>query len=151
MSQANQGGQLNRGFAIRAGQWAYRFIGISYRQQYVNKPVQSAVSAENSNQKLAEIIMAGKACMVSRLGTSEAVCILNHLEIYATGASSPFQRFHEALRGARRAWDPAVGALLSNNAGVFPPTDECLEKFAIKFIEDLREMDCIGVWGGVPG
>jgi len=142
---------MNRRLAIRAGQWAYRLLGISCRQQYVNKPVQSAVSAEDSNRKLAEVITAGKACMLSRLGTSEACCVLNHLEIVALETVSNFRRINETLRGARPAWDPAVAALLSNNAGFFPPTDECLAKFARIFIDDLRETDWIGVWGFVPG
>ena len=142
---------MKQDLAIRAVRRAYRLLGLSCPQQYDNKPVQAVVSAENFNQKLAEIIMAGKACMVSRLGTSEAACILNHLEISAMEASSPLRRFHEAQRGARQAWDPGVAALLSNNAGFFPPTDDCLSRFAQLFIDDLRKIDCIGVWGFVPG
>ena len=142
---------MKHNLVIRTVRWAYRLLGFSYPQQYDNKPVQAVVSAEKFNQKLAEIIMAGKACMVSRLGTSEAACILNCLEISAIEASSPLRRFHEAQRGARQAWDPGVAALLSNNAGFFPPTDECLARFARLFIDDLRVIDCIGLWGFVPG
>ena len=142
---------MSRNLAIRAGQWAYRLLGISYSHQYVNKPGKSTVSAEDSNREIADIIIAGRACMVSRLGTSEAACVLNHLEICAISEAFIVSRIHQTFRGARRAWETRIATLLSNNAGFFPTTDECLNKFAQTFIDDFREMDWVGVWGFVPG
>lgn len=140
-----------RNFAVRAGQWGYRLLALSFQQKYSARSRCIPVSADDTNRRLAALIEAEKPCMVSRLGTSEAACVLNHLEICAMKSSSVVDRIRAVFGGAREAWDPKAAALLANNAGLFPPTEECLARFARVFLDDLREMDWIGVWGFVPG
>lgn len=41
--------------------------------------------------------------------------------------------------------------LLQNNIGFFPPTDECLERFASLYAVCIAQMDMVGYWGIVPG
>lgn len=89
--------------------------------------------------------------MVSRLGTSEACVLLNHLEIAKSADLPRWRRIHHRWQGKREQWDFTLIRKLAKNAGVFPPDETIAEAFSERFLSDLRIMDFAGVWRMVPG
>jgi hypothetical protein len=89
--------------------------------------------------------------MVSRLGTTEANAVLNHIENQVWNQGGAFTKLDAACRGLRNRWDTNIKDRLWNNAGFFPTDDASVARFAEVFLGCLSMVDALGFWGFVPG
>jgi len=137
--------------AIRAVKKLYQVTGLSRERIYRNVPLDSILPANKANLLVADAIREGKPCMISRLGTPEALAVLNYLDIRAARDTSVFKRYHAFFQGRWDKWEEKIKRLLFNNVGFFPTTDENLDRFARYYMTQIGQMDMIGVWKMVPG
>lgn len=82
---------------------------------------------DQGNQFIYEAVMAEKPVLVARIGSTE----LSLLQHYLAG---------------RRAYPEDIKNNMLTYSGVFPPTDDILNRFAELFLESIKSVDCMGVW-----
>ena len=87
--------------------------------------------------------------MVARFGTGEMETTLRHLDIAQPGPV--ITKTFRMLSGQIGPfwWDNSIRAGISWNAGLFPPTDETMDRFGARVLTDCREIDILASW--VPG
>lgn len=136
---------------LRVGRFIYRRLGISAYQRS-NKAFASEVKdAELSNTMIIDFIQKGEPAMISRFGTPESKCLLNYIEINEYSSRNNFKKIHAGFKGSSRKWNENVKEDLLNLVGVFPVSDYFLEQFSAYYINQIRKVDAIGIWGFVPG
>lgn len=140
-------------FIIRSFRFVYKKGGLNFHQKVQNEQVKklNILSLKESNEYFKEIIESGKSSFLSRLGTPEANCVLNNYQILAHLNKSRCQKMNSTLQGKKSFWEHSVKEDLENLVGVFPTNDEILVKFSNIYLESLKDVDGIGVWGFVPG
>lgn len=97
---------------------------ISYKIQFYDKKV---INSYESNRLISGMINENNPCMVSRFGATELLCINSYLN--------------------GKGYNKTVKYRIKNHAGVFPDTDEILDKFSEIYIESIRNIDILAVWG----
>jgi hypothetical protein len=135
----------------KIGRFFYRSFGLSANQRIKRVYEGTLLDANLSNKYLTELILSRKAALISRLGSPEAQCVMNYLEIELTESKNWFRRLHATFMGAHNQWSHHVKTNLTELVGFFPATDEMLRRFAISYIDKLKQIDAIGIWGFVPG
>ena len=81
--------------------------------------------------------------MVSRFGA----CEINVLNTYRQRCRNPVsQQVHRLLTGVPAEYTEKIRFAASNNAGIFPATDETLDRFAQITMNACRSIDILGVW-----
>jgi hypothetical protein len=135
----------------KAGRFLYRMSGLSANQR-INRIYSGTIKdAASSNQMMHDLILSGAPAMISRFGTPESKCLLNFLELQEKRKKGFVAKINAAFTGATNEWREDVKADLRDLVGFFPATDEMLERFAIFYIEQVKKIDAVGVWGFVPG
>lgn len=142
---------MMKNFPIRIARFAYRQLGLSREQEFANKPSVEMLATAEANQLIASVIKAGKPAMISRFGTPESNCLLNYLELQQRQSNSLFIRVHSLFQNKRAKWDEEMKTTLRDLVGFFPVDEEKLLHFAPYYIEQVKKMDLIGIWGFVPG
>lgn len=97
---------------------------------------------EYSNQLIASMIKSDKPFMISRIGSTEMMCVSNYRGVkekkgvkeYLKGNSFPFW------------WDKSTVYQMENWSGFFPATKQNLEKFSRLMLEELPNIDLLGSW-----
>ena len=95
-----------------------------------------------------ERLLSPEPCMVTRLGRTELRTILRRwnrrrsrtvLNVcrYVCGRQGPFW------------WDDEIRRSIQDLSGVFPATDELLDRFSDRYIQDFAQTDILGAWS--PG
>lgn len=136
---------------FKAGRFLYRKLNLSSNQQ-LKKPYKGAIlNPEKSNLMIMEAIYKGNPFMISRLGTPEARCIMNYLDLAMREKKGLFNQMDAEFKSAANTWSDSVKTDLRDLVGFFPVTDDMLEKFALFYKECIKQTDAIGVWGFVPG
>ncbi len=135
----------------KGGRFLYRSLGLSVNERINQVYPNTIMSAENSNQMIYNLIQAGKPAMISRFGTSESNCLLNYLELQSSRRNGLLSNLHTKFTGAHSAWRADVKTNLQDLAGFFPTTDEMLDRFGGFYIEQVKKIDAVGIWGFVPG
>ena len=51
------------------------------------------------------------------------------------------------FKGHKSTWDDSVKLDAYNLAGVFPNSDEAMADFSVEYLECLKTVDGIGIWG----
>jgi hypothetical protein len=133
------------------GRFLYRIVGLSANQRISQVYPGPIMNAENSNKMIYDFIRAGKPAMVSRFGTPESKCLLNYLELQGLRSKGFLSNLDAKFTGAYSKWRLDVKADLLNLVGFFPTTDEMLDRFGAFYIEQIKKIDVIGIWGFVPG
>lgn len=126
-------------------------LGLCRHQIYKRPAPTPLLDAGTANSAIAQAIEKGVPCLISRLGTPESNGILNQLDLRFTRHSSAAVRLFARMQGRHRDWAARTRELLQDNVGFFPPTDECLERFAPFYATCISQMDMVGYWGIVPG
>ncbi|MGH8021722.1 MAG: hypothetical protein ACREIA_26260, partial [Opitutaceae bacterium] len=91
-------------------------------------------------------LQSGAPVMISRFGSVELDCLLNHL---AVNSGRPMRNaWMDFLDGKSRPfwWDHRVVRSMSNNAGFFPDTVPMVEEFSRRMLQDLPLIDVLGSW-----
>lgn len=105
------------------------------------------ISHQAASDLIRTKLLDSKPCMISRLGAVELKALVNYLNIhrepeflfekqisYITEETQPFW------------WSDRNKFTIKNNAGFFPTTDEYLDKFALRYIKDIKNIDILGSW-----
>lgn len=135
----------------KGGRFIYRSLGLSANQRIHKVYTDTIKNADSSNRMMYDLIQAGKPAMISRFGTPESKCLLNYLEIQEFEKKGLIADLHAKFTGAVSNWRTDVKTDLQDLVGFFPTTDEMLERFAAFYIEQVKKIDAIGIWGFVPG
>lgn len=102
----------------------YSFERIPQSHYFGNK----IHSKEEGNQIIYQLLSANQPCMISRFGGVELSCVINY------------------VRTEGKEWWDFVRRDVSNNAGVFPPTDDVLKRFSQIFLQSINNIDALGVY-----
>jgi len=135
----------------KGGRFLYRRFGFSANQRLHKIYTNTIKNADSSNRMIYDLIQAGKPAMISRFGTPESKCLLNYIEVKEWENEGMLSKLHAQFTGAVSNWRTDVKTDLQDLVGVFPTTDALLKRFAIFYIEQIKKIDAIGVWGFVPG
>lgn len=136
---------------FKAGRFVYRMLGLSANQRSSRRFKQAVLNPELSNQMISDLIQSGKPSMISRFGTPESKCLLNYFEIKEARRRNIVGKLNARFTGAFAEWKNDVRNDLQDLVGFFPTTDEMLERFALYYIEQVKKIDAVGIWGFVPG
>ncbi len=136
---------------FKAGRFAYRVLNLSANQRINRVYSKSILDAEASNKMIYDLIKAGKPAMISRFGSPESKCLLNYLELEEHRKSDAIAKLKAAFTGSVNHWRDDVRIDIQDLVGFFPPTNEMLEKFAKFYINQIKKMNAVGIWGFVPG
>jgi len=86
---------------------------------------------EEGQNQIGELISMNTPLLVSRLGAVELSCLRFYLE---------------KRRGKKKSYSDKIRVLMTNNAGFFPVDDEALDSFSGMFLDQLKQVDVLGVW-----
>lgn len=100
---------------------------------------------QSSNDKIYELLISGKPCMISRFGTTELNCINNYLciekggtEFWSSIKDFIFDNTHTPW------WNTDHFISMQKLSGIFPPTQETADKFSQISLEAASEIDLLG-------
>jgi hypothetical protein len=101
------------------------------------------VDPELASEKIYNLLMSDKPCLVCRYGSVELNCILNYLSVKKGG----FPVF-DYITNKRYQWWWNKKALdeMQNNAGFFPIEIHFIEKFSEMMLEASKQVDILGHW-----
>lgn len=116
------------------------------RSVSLHAPLDPDCSGEAAGDAVHALLMRDAPCMVARFGTGEMETTLRHLDISLPG--SPLVKSLQLLTGRIGPfwWDNSIRAGISWIAGLFPPTDEMMDRFGARMLEDCREIDLLAGW-----
>jgi hypothetical protein len=100
-----------------------RWRGPGYRKEIL--------FGEQGHERLRELISGREPLMLSRLGAVELSCL---------------RYFIEKRGSKRRPYPGKIRSTMSNQAGFFPTDDRSLDAFAGLYLEQLSQVDVMGVW-----
>ena len=86
-----------------------------------------------ANGLIRSLLESARPVLCSRVGANELNCVTHYLD-WRCGRDIP-EPYPETTRYR-----------MPNNAGFFPPTDECLDAFAREYLAAFRPTDVLGVW-----
>jgi hypothetical protein len=99
-----------------------------------------------ASDRIRALIEGSAPFMMSRLGGVEMRTARNYLSIHEPGRLD--QRVRRYLRGegAPWWWDARTARQMIGQAGFFPVDPKHLERFALLFLENCRQVDLLGSW-----
>lgn len=133
--------------------YKFSFLALSvlYKVRFIKRPEKTALNADNSrglfpraygnkkiysdgegNEKIRELILSGKPCMICRFGSTELSVIY---EYYLK---------HGKWKSIR--WSNYYKSEINLMSGFFPATDKMISRFAKLFTANLSPIDLLGVW-----
>jgi hypothetical protein len=99
---------------------------------------------EYSNGLIFELLSSNKPCMISRIGSTEMLCIKNHLGVekkfnksvknYITGNKAPWW------------WEASTILQMEQWSGFFPSEVKKLQQFSELMLKDIKEINLLGAW-----
>ncbi len=99
---------------------------------------------EYSNNLIFELLISDEPCMISRIGSTEMLCIKNHLGVegkvnksvknYITGNEAPWW------------WEDSTLVQMKQWSGFFPSEVKKLQQFSELMLQDVKEIDLLGAW-----
>lgn len=138
----------NGQFVLECMHKAYRSIheGVSKNGQYPNHTNEGTVS--NYQEEIKDYINSDKPFMMARFGSVELYAFINWLQVNNKLIDS---EKYSPLKYVTDQCFPnwfSIGTRngMSNNAGFFPPTDECLEKWGKMVFDNLKDLDVLLTW-----
>lgn len=95
-----------------------------------------------ANQLIFDLLMKDEPCMVGRIGSTEMMCVLNHIGVkekkgvlkYIQGKAFPSW------------WEKSTLRQMQNWSGFFPSNAENAAKFSEMMLEDMKKCDLLGSW-----
>lgn len=97
---------------------------ISFKFQFYNKRV---FTPPESNKLISDVITGDKPMMVSRFGATELLCVDSFLNGKKYSKETKYR--------------------IKNHAGVFPDTDCSLNEFSKIYLNAIKDIDMLAVWG----
>lgn len=123
---------------IRVVRRAYRII--TRRKFYAPE---CDCDRQSSNDKIYELLVSGKPCMIARFGTVEINCITNYLCVHSD--KSYWGRIIDFIVDNTHTpwWYDKIFFHLCNNAGVINANQEVAERFSERYLQDAPEIDLL--------
>ena len=100
-----------------------KFRGGGYRQQLR--------FGQEGHDRVTSLLSRNEPLLVSRLGSVELSCLRFYLE---------------KRSGGTKSYSKKIKTTMSNPAGFFPVNDNSLDNFAELYLEELPQVDLMGVW-----
>jgi hypothetical protein len=122
----------------RSARKLYRLV---YGIPVIDPNLELDYSGQEASDKIREALLSDKPVMISRLGFVEIDCISRYY--FKKQIDNKLIRYIK--REIYEYWyDRNTYKIISNNAGVFNPTIEVLDKFSEIYLNDMREIDILG-------
>jgi hypothetical protein len=90
------------------------------------------LTLSEGNSLIRRALIAGRPCLIGRVGQTELTCVTHYLRARRTGASKGYPR-------------PVI-LTMGNNAGFFRATNETLDGFVEEYLAAVHQLDAVGVW-----
>lgn len=112
----------------------------------LHAPLDYDVEGRQACETIRELLLRDAPCMIARYGAGELEATLRRLDISLPGPAA--LKFLKLLVGKSGPfwWDNSIRAGVSWNAGLFPPTDEMLNRFGEQMLNDSRQIDLLASW-----
>ena len=117
-----------------------------FRSVSQHAPLTTDWTGQDANDAIRTLLLNDSPCMISRFGSGEMETTLRHLDI-----SSPDHlctKLIKLLAGMIGPfwWDNSIRAGMHWIAGLFPPTNETMDRFGSRVLDDCREIDILVGW-----
>lgn len=112
-------------------------------------PLEPNWSGQAANDAIRELLSKDTPCMISRFGSGEMETTLRHLDITVPGSLLYKLSLLFAGKLGPFWWDNSIRGGMNWIAGLFPPTDETMDRFGARVLDDCREIDILVGW--LPG
>ncbi len=123
-----------------------RVLKKSYRYLFKKKFLIAAcdINRESANKKIYDLLIKNEPCMISRFGTTELITVNNYLCIKSN--EPYFKKIWNYISDYTQTpwWFEDHFKYMSVYSGVFPPTQEIMEKFAMRYLQDIPLIDLLG-------
>lgn len=136
-----------RAFTTRCMIVAQRIVfGDWLRSVSQHAPLVPDWTGQQANDGIFSQLHGDSPCMICRFGCGEMETALRHLDISRPG--SAFRKSLDLLtgRGGPFWWDNSIRGGMNWIAGLFPPTNETLDRFGARVLEDCKEIDILASW-----
>jgi hypothetical protein len=109
----------------------YKNINVHYTGQEASDIIYSFLKQENP-------------CMIARFGYTELRCIVNYLRL----TKPNFRNYLEYIKGKdiRFCWEDSVKKEMMRLSGLFPASEENLERFSQLMLKCVPNVDILGSW-----
>lgn len=99
---------------------------------------------EYSNNLIYEMLTNDKPCMISRIGSTEMLCITNYLGV----KNKDKKTLSGFIKGDEFPWwwEDSTAEQMQKWSGFFPSVANKLEQFSELMLEDIKEVDLLGSW-----
>lgn len=129
---------------------AYDYIIRSFKKAYQTitgkkfYPPECDCDRQSSNDKIYSLLVDERPCMISRFGTVEINCINNYLCVN-DASRSYIRKILDYISDKTHTpwWDKSIFQKMYTT-GVFPLTQETAERFSIRYLQDIPEIDLLG-------
>ena len=135
-----------RAFLTRAIIVAQRIIYAQGLRIHNQAPLTCDWTGQAASDAIRELLLRDTPCMIARFGSGEMETTLRHLDISRPG--SPIVKFARLLAGQIGPfwWDNSIRAGITWIAGLFPPTNETMDRFGTRVLEDAQQIDLLACW-----
>lgn len=101
---------------------------------------------QSANDALRDLLLRDAPCMIARFGSGEMETTLRHLDITLPGSAAVKALRLLAGQIGPFWWDNSIRAGITWIAGLFPPTNEMMDRFGARVLVDCREIDILAGW-----
>ena len=125
-----------------------RILKSAYRRFSLTPgtPIKADLTGQRASDLIKQTLTSDRPCMICRFGSVELNAILRYVDINTS--QSPGKKFLSYLRDeiGEFWWDERTRQKMLNNAGFFPATDEALNRFCRKTLDDITRIDILASW-----
>lgn len=125
-------------YIIRGLRLVYRSVS---RKQFLRPECE--YDRQVANDMIYGLLASDKPCMIARIGGIESNCAINYLCVNSNKPTRKKWLEYITENIETPWWNNNVIESLYNNAGVFPPTQQIAERFSVRFLDDIPEIDLL--------
>jgi len=104
----------------------------------------TTIDRQNANNQIFKLLTSEQPCLISRLGTTELICINNYLSI--TSKENYIKKIYNYITDNTQPpwWNESFFKDMSHSSGIFPPSIETSVKFSERYLKDIPLIDLLG-------
>ncbi|MBC7888320.1 MAG: hypothetical protein H7Z13_10570 [Ferruginibacter sp.] len=111
-----------------------------------SKPILTSIDA---NAAIKKLLVSDKPVMIARFGRTEMSCVINYLSM-KTAKENSFTKIRlqikQGVDGYWKGWNNEVKENMCSLSGMFPKSEDMLNRFAELMLTQMKELDVLGVW-----
>lgn len=125
--------------AVRVLKKGYRFLS---KKEFANPDCDT--NRQSANDKIYNLLVADKPCMISRFGTTELITINNYLCV--SSDRSFYKKIWNYISDKTHTpwWQLDNFRYLEVYSGVYPPTEKTSINFSKRYLQDIPLIDALG-------